>query len=53
MLLHINEAGLELIKHYEGWRSSPYLCSAARATIGWGSTWDRKCAMLSYPWVAA
>ena len=41
MLLHINEAGLDLIKHYEGWRSSPYLCSAARATIGWGSTWDR------------
>jgi lysozyme len=41
VLLHINEAGLELIKHYEGWRSSPYLCSAARATIGWGSTWDR------------
>ena len=38
---HINEAGLELIKHYEGWRKSVYLCSAARATIGWGSTWDR------------
>ena len=41
MALHINEAGLDLIKHYEGWRESPYLCSAARATIGWGSTWDR------------
>ena len=40
MLLHINEAGLELIKHWEGWRESPYLCSAARATIGYGSTWD-------------
>lgn len=41
MLLKINEAGLELIKHYEGWREAVYLCSAARATIGWGSTWDR------------
>ena len=41
MLLRINEAGLELIKHWEGWRESPYLCSAARPTIGYGSTWDR------------
>ena len=41
MLLRINEAGMELIKHYEGWRESPYLCSAARPTIGYGSTWDR------------
>ena len=41
MLLRINEAGLDLIKHYEGWRKSPYLCSAARPTIGYGSTWDR------------
>tara|TARA_R110002167_G_scaffold119391_1_gene296635 strand:- start:373 stop:864 length:492 start_codon:yes stop_codon:yes gene_type:complete len=41
VLLKINEAGLELIKHYEGWREAVYLCSAARATIGWGSTWDR------------
>ena len=41
MALHINEAGLDLIKHYEGWRESPYLCSSATATIGWGSTWDR------------
>ena len=40
MALHINASGLELIKHYEGWRKSPYLCSAARATIGYGSTWD-------------
>jgi len=38
---HINEAGLDLIKHYEGWRASVYMCSAARATIGYGSTWDR------------
>jgi len=41
VLLRINEAGMELIKHYEGWRESPYLCSAARPTIGYGSTWDR------------
>jgi len=41
MVLHINEAGMELIKHYEGWRESVYLCSAARPTIGYGSTWDR------------
>ena len=40
MTLHINEAGMDLIKHYEGWRSSVYLCSASRCTIGWGSTWD-------------
>ena len=40
MTLHINEAGMDLIKHYEGWRESPYLCSAARPTIGYGSTWD-------------
>ena len=40
MLLRINEAGMELIKHYEGWRESPYLCSAARPTIGYGSTWE-------------
>tara|TARA_R110000787_G_scaffold37445_1_gene95125 strand:+ start:388 stop:837 length:450 start_codon:yes stop_codon:yes gene_type:complete len=41
VLLRINEAGLELIKHWEGWRESPYLCSAARPTIGYGSTWNR------------
>ena len=39
---HINEAGLEIIKRFEGWRSSPYLCAAARPTIGWGSCWDDK-----------
>ena len=41
MALHINASGMELIKHWEGWRESPYLCSAARPTIGYGSTWDR------------
>ena len=37
---HINASGLAIIKRYEGWRSSPYLCAANRPTIGWGSTWD-------------
>jgi len=41
MTMRINEAGLDLIKHYEGWRASVYLCSSNRNTIGWGSTWDR------------
>ena len=37
---HTNEAGLALIKKYEGWRAEPYLCSARRPTIGYGSCWD-------------
>jgi lysozyme len=37
---HINEAGLEIIKRYEGWSPKSYRCPAARWTIGWGSTWD-------------
>jgi lysozyme len=37
---HINEAGLGIIKSFEGWSSPPYLCPAGRWTIGWGSTWD-------------
>jgi len=36
----INDAGLEIIKHYEGYSSSVYRCPASRLTIGWGSTWD-------------
>ena len=36
---HINEAGLDIIKSFEGWRSSVYHCGA-RWTIGWGSTYD-------------
>ena len=36
---HINEAGLGIIKSFEGWRSSVYHCGA-RWTIGWGSTYD-------------
>jgi len=37
---HINEAGLAIIKSFEGWSSSVYHCGA-RWTIGWGSTYDR------------
>ena len=29
---------LVLIRHFEGFRSRPYLCSAGVPTIGWGST---------------
>jgi lysozyme len=32
------EAGLEIIKMFEGFRSEPYLCPANVATIGFGST---------------
>ena len=39
---HINEAGLGIIKSFEGWSSSAYRCPANRWTIGWGSTWDIK-----------
>ena len=37
---HINEAGLGIIKSFEGWSSSVYHCGA-RWTIGYGSTYDR------------
>lgn len=30
--------GIELIKKFEGFRSKPYLCSAGKATIGYGNT---------------
>lgn len=35
----INDWGLDIIKHFEGWRSKPYRCSAGVPTIGWGSTY--------------
>ena len=38
--MNINEAGLSIIKYYEGWSSRPYKCPAGIATIGYGSTWD-------------
>ena len=34
----INPAGLELIKHFEGYRGEAYLCPARVWTIGWGTT---------------
>ena len=37
---HVNEAGLGIIKSFEGWASSAYCCPANRWTIGWGATWD-------------
>ena len=40
--MKLNEAGLNIIKHYEGYSSSVYCCPAGRWTIGWGSTWDNK-----------
>lgn len=35
---HISEAGLSLIKKYEGFRSNAYKCPAGIWTIGYGST---------------
>lgn len=34
----VRKLGLDLVKHFEGLRLSPYLCSAGVATIGYGST---------------
>lgn len=31
--------GINLIKHFEGFRSKPYQCSAGKWTIGYGSTY--------------
>ena len=38
--MKINKAGLNIIKHFEGWSAEPYLCPANRWTIAYGSTWD-------------
>jgi lysozyme len=35
--MNINEAGLKLIKHYEGCKLRPYLCPANLWTIGYGA----------------
>lgn len=37
--MQISENGKNLIKKFEGLRLSPYLCSAGKPTIGWGSTY--------------
>ena len=39
----INQEGLDIIKSFEGYSSSVYLCPANRWTIGYGSTWDMNC----------
>lgn len=36
--MHISEAGLDLIKQFEGLRLEAYLCPAGVWTIGYGST---------------
>jgi lysozyme len=35
----INDAGLHIIKHYESFRSKPYICPAGVPTIGYGCTY--------------
>ena len=34
----MNQAGLDLVKHYEGFRTDAYLCPAGIVTIGYGHT---------------
>lgn len=34
----VNQAGIELVKKWESLRLKAYLCSAGKATIGWGHT---------------
>ena len=36
--MKISSKGLELIKDFEGFSSSAYLCVAKKVTIGWGNT---------------
>jgi len=36
--MKISQIGVDLIKHFEGFISKPYLCPAGVATIGYGST---------------
>ena len=36
--MNISDAGIDLIKHYEGLQLNPYLCSAGKPTIGYGHT---------------
>ena len=33
-----SENGYNLIKEFEGWSSTPYICPAGKPTIGWGLT---------------
>ena len=45
------DAGLDIIKHFEGWSATPYICPAAHATIGWGAIWglDGKRVTMNHP----
>jgi lysozyme len=36
--MKMSKNGIDLIKQFESFRSKPYLCSAGKATIGYGST---------------
>jgi lysozyme len=38
--MRTNDAGLEIIRHFEGFSPVPYLCPAGIATIGYGSIRD-------------
>ena len=42
--MNCTETGLQIIKTFEGFRSSPYKCSAGVPTVGYGSTrgFDRR-----------
>lgn len=40
--MHISDDGLALIKRFEGFSATPYLCPAGRRTIGYGHTIDKK-----------
>ena len=35
---NINKAGLDLVKHFEGFRAQAYICPAGVWTIGYGHT---------------
>ena len=37
--MKVSNTGLSLIKSFEGLMLNPYLCSAGKPTIGWGSTY--------------
>lgn len=39
--MKINQSGLDLIKSFEGFRASPYICPAGVLTIGYGTTGKR------------